>query len=127
MDRISGLNKIVESLRLQISKKQSSRISSVKRKTPGIGKVERKPRRISSEQLQKRIIDRIKVLDKNDESFQFQATSIIIESVLIWEFGDNLSSNPKFYEMVSDINNSMLSDKPTSLKLNKLFGDIVGE
>lgn len=64
----------------------------------------------SSEQLAQEITRRINGIDKHDTQRKKKAFRIFLESIFIAEFGEHLSQDPAFFQMVTDVQNQMESN-----------------
>src|SRR5437016_1460833 len=110
MDPISNLNKIVESLRRRVGESPGK----VGQKTGGAqpGAVT-EPAGNHIYDLQRQVAERIRAVDADDPHRREKATRIFLESVLRREYGDGLLNDPRFLDMLEDIQASMEADPAT--------------
>lgn len=123
MDPIDSLSKLMEALRQRMSEKparpdrqgrgERARQTITKRKTakPSIG------------EIQRRVAERIKALNADGERDN-KAVEIFLESVLAWEFGDELLEDPGFHELMRDVRDSMTQDPQLNAKLKALVREL---
>jgi len=78
----------------------------------------------SFETLKTKIGERIRAIDPNDSHRKKKATRIFLESVLLFEFGNNLMDDPTFYILIEDIQNIMESDEATKLQIERLVEEL---
>ncbi len=117
MERVRGLNQIVEVLRNQASDKSSrarKQASNERAAQPG---------KFDVAQLERHISERIKSIDADDPDRDLRAGQVFIGSVLGWEFGDELIQDNGFAEMIQEIHNMIESDP----KLSKTFRHLIGQ
>ena len=123
MDRISGLNQIIEVLRKNIGKSRSGTTERSKTKTSDSHVETNSTSQLSIEELEIRIIERVKSVDIDEKSGKTKAY-IFIESVLAWEFGEDILNDPGFHDLVSRVAESIQSVEHVDKKLNQLFLDM---
>jgi len=122
MDRISGLNQIIEVLRKNIGKSRSGTTESSKNKASDSQVETNSTSQLSIEELENRIIERVKSVDIDEKNGKTKAY-IFIESVLAWEFGEDILNDPGFHDLVSRVAESIQSVEHVDKKLNQLFLD----
>jgi hypothetical protein len=102
-DPVQGLNSIVQALRQRMAGKKenvaASRVSS--------NKPENTPRTKTSAradigELRVQIAKRLKALSPEQRRSK-QGQRIFLESVLVWEFGDDITTDPAFAELAAEI------------------------
>jgi tRNA A37 N6-isopentenylltransferase MiaA len=118
---ISRLNAVMETLRRQLSETErrsgpeKSRTSTSSSRAPASN-----PQR-SLAQLKQRVRDRLKNIDPSDPQRQNRSRRIFIESVLAWEFGEQLLSDRKLDEFVEQIQTAMSSQPDIDQQLSELL------
>jgi tRNA A37 N6-isopentenylltransferase MiaA len=118
---ISRLNAVMETLRRQLSETErrsgpeNSRTSTSSSRTPASS-----PQR-SLAQLKQRVRDRLKNIDPSDPQRKSRSRRIFIESVLAWEFGEQLLSDRKLDEFVEQIQTAMSSQPDIDQQLSELL------
>lgn len=108
MDPINNVSQLVETLRKQLVESQNRTAPSSKAPSklgptaasgrPDIGEVQQKIR------------EKLRRIDSNDLKAEQKSIRIFLESVLLWEFGERLMDDPKFYALLDDVQHSMESD-----------------
>lgn len=68
---------------------------------------------------------RIKSIDPNDPQRGRKAFRVFLESVLLSHLGENLINDPKFYQMVDDIQNAMESDPAVSAQIESAVAHLL--
>ena len=123
MDPVNGLSQIMQILRKQFSEKPTKSKKSNTKPDTAETTDNLAHARINVEQLEVLISSRIKSLRIDDPDYQQKAIMIFVESVLTWEFGEKLLSDPGFTELTQKIYdafqyNEALSNKFKSLLIN---------
>lgn len=72
--------------------------------------------KISLEELKTNIINKTKAIDPDNKNPQL-TTQILLESILTWEFGEELINDPQFEPMRRDIQDAITSDPSLAEKL----------
>lgn len=113
MDPVNGL---VQILRQKLSERPSSvdnkhiaKSSSSKTDTSSHSET-----KLSVDQVKRKIGERVKSLSEDDYQ-PTHAAQIFVESIITWEFGDQLLQDPKFGELSKDVVNT-LSEHPVVWK-----------
>ncbi len=105
MSRIDGLTQVMELLRRQLSATKSG--PSVKKRAAA----HRPPlTKASPQALKQRIEERLRGLDLSGQG-ERHAARIFLESVLTWEFGEELANDPNFGQMVAEIDQLIQSNE----------------
>jgi hypothetical protein len=118
---ISRLNAVMETLRRQLSETErrsgpeKSRTSTSNSRVPASN-----PQR-SLAQLKQRVRDRLKNIDPSDPQRKNRSRRIFIESVLAWEFGEQLLSDRKLDEFVEQIQTAMSNQPDIDQQLSELL------
>jgi hypothetical protein len=106
-DPVQGFNAIVQALRQRIASKQekvsASKLSSNKSQTS-----QQKTTHAKAEigELKAQIAKRLSAITPEQRRSK-QGQRIFLESVLVWEFGDDITSDPAFAELAADIQNTI--------------------
>lgn len=82
------------------------------------------PTKITFETLKTRVRERICSIDPDDAHRTKKANRIFLESVLLFEFGNELMDDPTFYMLLEDIQSLMESDQATRLQLDNLVEEL---
>jgi hypothetical protein len=118
--KIEGINGILQILR--------RRVGTSSQRTDGSQQTDRKEEadlpvvdgRASTADLEAGIRSRIRELNPDDEDYQEQATGIFLESVLLWEFGEDMSRDQEFSEIMTRIKDSFASNDELRQQMNRL-------
>ncbi len=116
MSRIDGLSEVMELLRRQLSAAAKTGRNAKARATahrPPVTKT-------SPQALQQRIQERLRGLDLSGPG-ERHAARIFLESVLTWEFGEELAGDPKFGEMVTEIDQLIQSNKELRTAFSRMI------
>jgi len=122
MDKISGLNNIVEILQSQASRKKAK----AGQKSPSQSSRSRlsvnKP---STEELENNIKSKIKELDASATDFQNKANTIVIENILFWEFGDEIQNDPEFISLKDKIYTAISDNRSLNSDFDRLISNML--
>lgn len=124
MDPITRLNRLMETLRQQIA-------GSVKRPDAGAGQSashevqsEGRPERPDIQELRSRIAARVLALDAGSPDRKRRARRIFFESVIAWEFGDQLLLDSEFSRMIDNIEETVQADPEMDQQFNELLASL---
>lgn len=119
MDPVNGLNQIMQVLRRRLGKSapDSNRPSKPATKPATGTRTTVKP---GSDEILRRIGDRIHALNP-DEKRGTKAMQIFIESVLVWEFGEELLQDPRFTEIAREVQHTINENELARQKLTTLL------
>ena len=121
MDKLGGISHIISIIRGQAK----SDLAQSKQKistTPDI-KSPQKPKKISKDELKKNLSQKLKSIPKNTEN-KSRSKDVFLESVILWEFGEQLANDPLFAEIKSKVRQTIESNPETSEKLEKLIDQL---
>lgn len=122
MDPISNVGHLVEVLRKQLTESQKNTGATVKAaRTSGATQAAGRP---SVEDLKKKVREKLRRIDVSDPTFKQKSVHVFLESVLLWEFGERLMDDPKFYALLDDVQSSMESDPAVSESLSTLMSKL---
>ncbi|TCS37734.1 hypothetical protein EDC30_10326 [Paucimonas lemoignei] len=79
-----------------------------------------------TQQLRRRIKDRLASLDLSQRAGQEKGATIFLETVLGNEFGAELLEDPAFYNLLADVRNTMFADQGTQKDLVSLLMELKG-
>ena len=122
MDPINKLTRLLETLRLQQSatgKTRSHKPESTDRAKQSEKRVQYSSKR-SLEQLSQRIGERINRLAPNERQGD-KGTQVFIDSILAWEFGEELLQSESFSRYSNKIQEAIRSDDRLNNELKKLL------
>ena len=119
--KVDGISGLIEVLRRRIGA-QSQRLETSKRadKNKEADNL-RGHRRVNAVELEAGIRNRILELDPEDDDYQDNATGIFLESVLLWEFGDEMSKDEEFADLILKMKESFTSNKDLRDSMDRLI------
>lgn len=113
----------MEIVRTQVSGKSSG---ARKEKTQGTQKpAPSKVGKISQTELKKRITDRLKKTSPDTPQSIQKSKEIFLESVILWEFGENLINDPSFPVLIEKIRTTLDEDGQTSHNFERLIKQLM--
>jgi hypothetical protein len=118
---ISRLNAVMETLRRQLSETERRSGPEKHRASTSSSRTPASNPRHSLTVLQQRVRDRLKNIDPSDPQRKSRSRRIFIESVLAWEFGEQLLSDRKLDEFVEQIQAAMSSQPDIDQQLSELL------
>ncbi|WP_143873862.1 hypothetical protein [Catenovulum sediminis] len=75
--------------------------------------------------LKQQLINRLSVLDEHSEKYQVNATTVLVEEVLAWEFGLQIVNVPNYGELKQNMVSSFLKHPEMSKQLAEMFTQLV--
>jgi len=122
MDPITNVGHLVEVLRKQLAESQKNTGATLKAaQTPGAKQAAGRP---SVGDLKKKVREKLSRIDISDPKSRQKSVHVFLESVLLWEFGEGLMDDPKFYALLDDVQFSMESDPAVSESLSTLISKL---
>ena len=119
MDPINRLNRLVETLRQQMA--ESARRLDTAKPHAAEFKPQNRSARLSVEELRRRIQERVKAIEPDNPDRRRRARRIFLESVLAWEFGDELLLDSRLDRLIDNIQQTFESDPEIDAQL----GDVI--
>ncbi len=123
MEPINGLSNIMEILRRQISDNAKRLDKTGKSGGHRAARNVTRSGTTSPKELRALIQDRIKGLNADEARYQYKAKRLFLESVVISEFGNEISRDQGFNDMLDDIQDVIESNADTK----QLFDSLIGE
>lgn len=120
MDKINNINSIVNILRQRSAKRSAVDTKNKAAKTDNGQKLESK-QAISQEQLIKAIQTRIAKTNKDTDGYREKVMAIIAESIVTWEFGENIINDPGFSSLVNNIIDSYKAEPVIAGKIDNII------
>jgi hypothetical protein len=124
MDPINKLTKLLEVLRLQqtnagsaTSKKLAS-APGVKQANPHSASAGKIPAKLNLNQLSRRIAERINRLPLEDRQSSKKAVHIFVDSVLAWEFGEDILDTDSFSRYSTKVRETINSNTELTREFN---------
>lgn len=123
MDPISPLNGLTELLRKRITAEASGKRGgpSSRSKEAGAGRLEHKA---DVEALREQVIRSMQAIDPADSTRSTKTMRVFVESVLVWQFGTGVLSDPTFANLVSDVQAALESDSTVSEALTNFVAEM---
>ncbi len=125
MDPVNQLSQIMQTLRQRMSAQtqktdrahgqQTDRGSRTRKQSAG-GKA-------SLEQVRNRIRERVRQLAPDQRDGK-QAAQIFVESILVWEFGEELLQDPRFEDLSREVQEIMTGDPETWKRFKGLLSSL---
>jgi len=120
MDKINGINALVSILRGQITRTTEKKIRSTSNKRAMEAKSKGKQ---SPKELDSLITSKINKLNCDKEEFQIETLKVIVESILAWEFGDEILTDPEFEVLVNNITDNIEASEKLSALYKEYFSN----
>lgn len=121
MDPVSNVGHLLEALRKQLA--ESPRKAATGSKA---GQSQGAPAAARPDigQLQKKIGEKLQRIDSGDPKSRQKSVHVFLESVLLWEFGEQMMDDPKFYALLDEVQSSMESDHALQESLSTLISQL---
>lgn len=124
MDPINRLSRLMETLRQRMAESSKQLDASRPSAAPARNDARTAVQRRSVEQLRLHIGDRIRALDPNNAEHERQARRAFLESILAWEFGDDLLLDTQFTRLIDGIQSAFESDPEVNKELSSLLSEL---
>ena len=127
MDPVSNLSQLIETLRRQMSPRIDRPVTmakSAKGAKAGQQAPATRNKRLTIDELSPSLTQRIKAIDPDDKRRRQKATRIILETVLVNEFGETFLADPKFSELLDEIQATMEADTEIRDKADILIAEL---
>lgn len=122
MDPISRLNRLMETLRQQMTQ-STKRVATPRQDTASNTARAQTPRQTVSE-LRQQIRTRVRAIAPNSPDRDRQVRRIFFESVLAWEFGEQLLLDSQFNRLIEGIEEAFEQDSETDRELRNVLTDL---
>jgi len=124
MDPINRLNGVLEALRRQIaeSARRMDADQTATNRSTDTTQSQTAPKPTLGE-LKNRIRERLKTIDNGDVSHK-RGRRIFLESVLSWEFGDEVLADPRFHEIIDNVQDTIAADPDTDRQFALLLEEL---
>ena len=122
MDPISRLNRLVETLRQQMA--ESAKRLDTAKPHAAEAKPQSRSARLSVEELRRRIQERVKAIEPDNPDRGRRARRIFLESVLAWEFGDELLLDSRLDRLIDNIQQTFESDPEIDAQLSDVIASL---
>jgi hypothetical protein len=123
MERINALTQIMQILQRQLSGSETSKTRATKKTTSAETNTTGQSAisTTSIKQLETRIADRVKTINQDDDQWYNKAGRIFVDSVLAWEFGEDIVQDSRFTDMSQKILETLNTHQKTQAKLHSLL------
>ena len=122
MDPVSRLDQVLQVIGRQMSERASRLDAGTK--SSASGPSTRAARRASLAALKSKVQERLRALDPNDARRSDKARRIFLESVLAWQFGDELLLDRGFEEIVSGVQDALRAHPEIDARFVQLLRDL---
>jgi len=123
MDPINRLDQIMRVIGQQMSER-AARLEAGGKPLPAAAPT-RLARRPALTALKSKVQERLKALDPDDPRHPEKARRIFLESVLAWQFGNELMLEPGFAEIVSGVQEALRAHSQADARLGELLRDLI--
>ena len=124
MDPINRLDHVLQLIGRQMSERASRLDSGAK--LASLSGPARTPRRPSLAALKRKVQDRLAAIDPDDARRADKARRVFLESVLTWQFGDELLLDRGFEEIVAGVQEALQAHSQTDARLDQLLRELAG-
>ncbi|HJX10078.1 MAG TPA: hypothetical protein VJ733_06205 [Candidatus Binatia bacterium] len=125
MDPIDRLSRLIETLRQRMAESAKRPQASAQTTQPNQARsLPPSSRRLTVQELRQRITQRTRAIEPGSPEREQQARRIFFESVLAWEFGDQLLLDSQFNRLLDGIQDAFESDPETHRELNALLTEL---
>ena len=116
MDPINSLDQMTELLRKRIATEVSNKSTVVPKGKDTSVSGRAIPSRISSEELNTKIVSQIRQIGPDDARRNQKMMHIFLENVLTWQFGEELLNDSDFSRLVDEVKD-VLEKEPSVMQL----------
>lgn len=126
MAQIDGLGHMLEILRRRISSSTRRQDGTSQSRTSSntAASASAIPKQ-SIGALREKVRERLHSLNLSEGQRRDNAVRIFLESVILWEFGDDIATTHEFGEIVANISQELISHPTLSVNLNNLIDDLL--
>lgn len=121
MDPINGLSQIMRVLRERLAQKSAGSEKTSAKSDPSSPK--KTAAKAAPDDIMRRIGERIRALSP-DERRSGKGIQVFVESVLVWEFGEELLQDPRFSEIAKEVQSSISENSNARDKLVSLLNQL---
>jgi hypothetical protein len=122
VDPVNSLSQVLSVLRRQMSER-SAKLGNQSALSPSRS-AENATSADALVEVQRKVQERIRALDPDDERRQSKAVRFFLEGVLSYEFGDSMLTDPAFYNLIDDVQTAMESDSAIDQALQRMVKEL---
>lgn len=122
MDPVNSLSQVLSVLRRQMSERASKLGNRSALSQPQ--SAESAATADALLEVQRKIQERIRALDPDDERRQSKAVRLFLEGVFSHEFGDSMLTDPAFYNLIDEVQTAMESDSAIDQALRRMVREL---
>jgi len=122
MDPIGRLNRLMETLRKQMAE-SAKRADAAGHQASDV-RPQTRSERPSIQELRSRIVERVRGIQSESGENRRRARRVFVESVVAWEFGDQLLLDNRFEDLVDQIEETFEMDTELDKKFHDLITDL---
>lgn len=122
MDPVGRLDQVLQLIGRQMAERASRLDAGTL--APSRAAVTVPARRAALGQLKEKVRGRLRSLDPHDPGRQQKARRVFLESVLSWQFGDDLLLDRRFEEMIAGVQEALQSHPGLEQRLAQLLRDL---
>jgi len=123
LDSVSRLNQMMEVLRRQMTG-STGRTEAGRSQPNNVGQQTRAADKPGIPELRARIHERLRALDPADPRRSQKAKRLFLESVLAWEFGNELLLDRRLEDMLDGIQQTISTSPELDARFDELLDDI---
>jgi len=123
MDPVNRLDQVLQVIGRQMSERASRLDTGAKTSTSA--RTARAARRPSLAALKSKVQERLRALDPDDARRSDKARRLFLESVLVWQFGDDLLLDRGFEEIVAGVQEELQAHPEIDARFGQLLRDLV--
>jgi hypothetical protein len=124
MDPIKGINQIAQILRQKMAERKSAQVQSGSGiDAATVGASVGKGSKASTDEVKRKIGERIRALPEEERKSP-QAARIFVETVIAWEFGEQLLQDPQFTDLSTEVVNALAGNPAVWEKMQTLLGGL---
>lgn len=126
MAQIEGLGYMLEVLRRRISSNtQRAEATSSTKSQDSSSATSRMPTRTNVAALREKVRDRLRSLNPDEPQHRNKAVRIFLESVILWEFGEDIAPSAELAEIVTSISSEMDAHPTLRNNLHSLVDELI--
>lgn len=126
LDSVNRLSQMMEVLRRQMAE-SARRMETGESRTSKAGQPGSASAKSGIQELRARLHERLSALDPTDPRRSRKAKRLFLESVLAWEFGNELPLDRRFDDMLEDIQHTISASPELDARFDQLLNEIAAK